>query len=65
VQGHRTVLVDGRVSATWTVRGPHLEISPLRPLTAPERDAVHTEAEDLAAFLDQGIEDIRVDRPAR
>ncbi|MEU9556404.1 winged helix DNA-binding domain-containing protein [Streptomyces fumanus] len=60
VEGHRTVLVDGRVTATWTVRDHRLEIGPLRPLTAPEREAVHTEAEELAAFLDAGIEDIRL-----
>ncbi|MEU3460712.1 winged helix DNA-binding domain-containing protein [Streptomyces sp. NPDC006733] len=64
VAGHRTVLVDGRVTATWTVREQQLRISPLRPLTAPEQKAVHTEAQDLATFLDASIEDIRLDTAA-
>ncbi|MFJ1746459.1 winged helix DNA-binding domain-containing protein [Streptomyces sp. NPDC088116] len=61
VAGHRTVLVDGRVTATWTVRDRQLHINSLRPLTAPEQEAVHTEAQDLAAFLDADIEHIRLD----
>ncbi|GAB7183542.1 winged helix DNA-binding domain-containing protein [Kitasatospora sp. Ki12] len=61
VAGHRTVLVDGRVTATWTVRDHRLRISSLRPLTAPEREAVHTEAQHLTAFLDDGIEHIELD----
>ncbi|MEU1514739.1 winged helix DNA-binding domain-containing protein [Streptomyces sp. NPDC005811] len=61
VAGHRVVLVDGRVSATWTVRGHHLRISPLRPLTAGEEEAVRAEAGDLAAFLDQDIAHVRLD----
>ncbi|MEU9580758.1 winged helix DNA-binding domain-containing protein [Streptomyces chilikensis] len=61
VAGHRTVLVDGRVTATWTVRDQRLRISPLRPLTAPEQEAVRAEAEDLAAFLDEGVEDVQLD----
>ncbi|MFE9635756.1 winged helix DNA-binding domain-containing protein [Streptomyces sp. NPDC006463] len=56
VAGHRAVLVDGRVAATWTVRDQHLHITPLRPLVASEREAVHAEAQDLAAFLDQGMD---------
>ncbi|MHA6763911.1 winged helix DNA-binding domain-containing protein [Streptacidiphilus sp. PAMC 29251] len=59
VAGHRTVLVDGRVSATWTVRDHHLHISPLRPLAAPEQEAVHAEAQELTTFLDSGITDIQ------
>ncbi|MFD0279073.1 winged helix DNA-binding domain-containing protein [Kitasatospora sp. NPDC127111] len=61
VAGHRLVLVDGRVTATWTVRGNHLRVSPLRPLTAPEREAVRAEAQDLSAFLDADIEHVRLD----
>ncbi|CAL9352043.1 winged helix DNA-binding domain-containing protein [Streptomyces sp. enrichment culture] len=60
VAGHRTVLVDGRVTATWTVRDRRLSISSLRPLSAPEREAVRAEAHVLATFLDEGIEDIRL-----
>ncbi|REE94763.1 winged helix DNA-binding domain-containing protein [Thermomonospora umbrina] len=61
VAGHRAVLVDGRVAATWTVRDRRLHITPLRPLTASERDAVHAEAQDLTTFLDEDIEHIRLD----
>ncbi|MFJ2215529.1 winged helix DNA-binding domain-containing protein [Streptomyces sp. NPDC101062] len=61
VAGHRTVLVDGRVTATWTARDHRLSVSPLRPLTAPEQEAVHAEAQDLAAFLDDGIEQVHLD----
>ncbi|MFD5753544.1 winged helix DNA-binding domain-containing protein [Streptomyces sp. NPDC127033] len=61
VAGHRTVLVDGRVTATWTVRDHRLHVSPLRPLTAPEEDAVQAEAWDLAAFLDGDIERVQLD----
>lgn len=60
VAGHRTVLVDGRVTATWTVRDHQLRISPLRPLTAPEQEAVRAEAQDLTAFLDEDIEHVRL-----
>lgn len=61
VAGHRMVLVDGRVTATWTVRDRLLRVSPLRPLTRAEREAVRAEAQDLAVFLDEGIEDVRFD----
>ncbi|RPK33366.1 General stress protein 69 [Streptomyces sp. ADI92-24] len=61
VAGHRTVLVDGRVTATWTVRDHQLHISSLRPLTALEQEAVYTEAQDLTAFLDNRIEHIQLD----
>ncbi|MER5432205.1 winged helix DNA-binding domain-containing protein [Streptomyces sp. NPDC002588] len=61
VAGHRTVLVDGRVTATWTVRDHRLRISPLRPLTAPEQEAVRAEAQDLSTFLDEDIEHVRLD----
>ncbi|GII78970.1 hypothetical protein Sru01_39520 [Sphaerisporangium rufum] len=60
VAGHRAVLVDGRVSATWAVRDHLLRIDPLRPLTAKERQAVRAEAEDLAAFLDDDIKHVRL-----
>ncbi|MEU9834243.1 winged helix DNA-binding domain-containing protein [Streptosporangium sp. NPDC048047] len=60
VAGHRMVLVDGRVTATWAVRDHRLHISPLRPLTAPEQEAVRAEAQDLIAFLDEGIDHIHL-----
>jgi hypothetical protein len=59
VAGLRAVLVDGRAAATWTVRGDGLDVTPLRPLSAAERDAVHDEARALGAFLDQGIGRVR------
>ncbi|WP_069769364.1 winged helix DNA-binding domain-containing protein [Streptomyces sp. LUP30] len=61
VAGHRTVLVDGRVTATWTVRNHRLHISPLRPLTALEQEAVCAEAQDLTTFLDNDNEHIQLD----
>jgi hypothetical protein len=55
VQGARFVLVDGRVSATWTTSVADGEatvrIAPLRPLDADERVDVVTEGERLAGFL--------------
>ncbi|MEU8698071.1 winged helix DNA-binding domain-containing protein [Streptomyces sp. NPDC048680] len=60
VAGHRTVLVDGRVTATWAVRDRLLRISALRPLTGPEQEAVRAEAQGLTAFLDQDIEGVRL-----
>ncbi|WP_433894200.1 winged helix DNA-binding domain-containing protein [Streptomyces sp. CA-111067] len=64
VAGHRTVLVDGRVTATWAVRDRRLGVSPLRPLTRVEQEAVRAEAQDLAAFLDDWIEHVVFDDPA-
>ncbi|WP_367318987.1 winged helix DNA-binding domain-containing protein [Streptomyces sp. HUAS ZL42] len=61
VAGHRTVLVDGRVTATWTVHHHRLIISPLRSLTALEQEAVRAEAQDLSTFLDEDIEHVRLD----
>ncbi|MFG2597836.1 winged helix DNA-binding domain-containing protein [Streptomyces sp. NPDC048462] len=61
VAGHRAVLVDGRVAATWSVREHRLHISPFRALTTQEREAVHAEAQDLSVFLDEGIEQVRLD----
>ncbi|GAA2331342.1 winged helix DNA-binding domain-containing protein [Streptomyces kunmingensis] len=61
VAGHRTVLVDGRVTASWTVRDDRLRISPLRPLTPQEQEAVHAEAQNLTGFLDEGIEHVHLD----
>ncbi|WP_416983200.1 winged helix DNA-binding domain-containing protein [Streptomyces sp. T028] len=61
VAGHRMVLVDGRVTATWTVRDHHLRITPLRPLTPGEEEAVHAEAEDLTAFLDADIDEVVIE----
>jgi hypothetical protein len=51
VAGERVVLVDGRVSATWTVTAETVVVTPLRHFTRPERVAVKEEAEQVAFFL--------------
>lgn len=61
VQGARVVLVDGRVTATWTITGEVLRVEPLRPLTRRERDEVAAEAEPLLALHGGG----RLELPAR
>jgi hypothetical protein len=69
VQGARFVLVDGRVTGTWTtsVRGDvlHLDVTAHRSLTATERDDVVQEATRLAAFLADGdpVSDVRLTGP--
>ncbi|WP_173164209.1 winged helix DNA-binding domain-containing protein [Phytohabitans suffuscus] len=54
VAGARFVLVDGRVSATWTLTGGVLGVDPLRPLSRGERDEVAAEARDLLALYGGG-----------
>ncbi|AXB42503.1 winged helix DNA-binding domain-containing protein [Amycolatopsis albispora] len=51
VAGIRVVLVDGRVSATWTVADGTVQVEPLRPFTKAERGGVEEEREALQAFL--------------
>lgn len=51
VAGQRVVLVDGRVSATWTVDNDTVVVNPLRRFTPAERDEVMAEAEELSFFL--------------
>jgi hypothetical protein len=57
VAGERVVLVDGRVSATWTVADATVVVLPLRRLTTPERREVAEEGGELAAFLTDGESD--------
>ncbi|MCV0403080.1 MAG: winged helix DNA-binding domain-containing protein [Chloroflexi bacterium] len=45
-----TVLVDGRVAATWRFDADRVNVEPLRDLDRTERDAVDEEGERLAAF---------------
>jgi len=52
VRGARFVLVDGRVSATWTVADGEVRVDPLRPLTRGERDEVAAEASALTRLFD-------------
>ncbi|MEV4142745.1 winged helix DNA-binding domain-containing protein [Amycolatopsis sp. NPDC049691] len=57
VAGERVVLVDGRVSATWTVEHDTVTVVPLRKLAKAERTAVAEEGSALAAFLSDGESD--------
>lgn len=61
VAGERVVLVDGRVSATWTTDEDTVVVQPLRRLTRLERAEVTNEGGELASFLTDGeSERIRV-----
>ncbi|MGW5744104.1 winged helix DNA-binding domain-containing protein [Amycolatopsis sp. NPDC003861] len=57
VAGERVVLVDGRVSATWTVPDGAVVVHPLRPLTKTERGEVTAEGSAVATFLSDGEND--------
>ncbi|QFY13071.1 winged helix DNA-binding domain-containing protein [Nonomuraea phyllanthi] len=57
VSGARVVLVDGRVTATWTQDAGTVTVTPLRDLTRAERTAVAEEGADLASFLSGGDSD--------
>ncbi|GGV32416.1 hypothetical protein GCM10010277_16930 [Streptomyces longisporoflavus] len=60
VAGQRAVLVDGRVAATWTTHDHQLRVTPLRPFSSPEREAITEEANALAVFLDQDITRVEI-----
>jgi hypothetical protein len=45
-----TVLVDGRVAATWSLDGERVRVTPLVPLPRRWRREVEAEADALAAF---------------
>jgi hypothetical protein len=49
-----TVLVDGFVAATWSRRGPLVEVAAFRPLSAADRSAVEAGAERLVGFVAPG-----------
>ncbi|GIF40952.1 winged helix DNA-binding domain-containing protein [Actinoplanes xinjiangensis] len=51
---HPTVLVDGFVAATWSRKGPLVEIAPFRPLRPVDRSAVEAEAERVVGFVAPG-----------
>ncbi|WP_410616563.1 winged helix DNA-binding domain-containing protein [Amycolatopsis sp. lyj-109] len=57
VAGERVALVDGRVSATWTVTEGTVVVRPLRRLTPSELGEVAAEGSALAAFLSDGESD--------
>ncbi|MEU4222519.1 DNA glycosylase AlkZ-like family protein, partial [Actinoplanes sp. NPDC026623] len=54
VTGTRVVLVDGRVTATWTVEDATVSVVPLRALSDAERDAVAEQGHALASLLCDG-----------
>ncbi|WP_124269304.1 winged helix DNA-binding domain-containing protein [Streptomyces sp. ADI96-02] len=54
VAGARVVLVDGRVTATWTVEADTVVVTPLRRITRADRAAVAEEGAELASFLSDG-----------
>ncbi len=51
VAGARVVLVDGRVSASWTVDDGIVTVAPLRAFTRAEADEVTEEGQRMAMFL--------------
>ncbi|MEW2390949.1 winged helix DNA-binding domain-containing protein [Streptomyces venezuelae] len=62
VAGERVVLVDGRVSATWTVEQDTVVTKPLRRFTRAERADVAEEGRAVAMFLsDKASERVRID----
>ncbi|MFE5740425.1 DNA glycosylase AlkZ-like family protein [Streptomyces celluloflavus] len=60
VAGQRAVLIDGRVAATWTTGDRRLTISLLRNLTRTEERELEAEGQNLATFMDQGIDTIHI-----
>ncbi|GAA4533401.1 winged helix DNA-binding domain-containing protein [Amycolatopsis samaneae] len=64
VAGERVVLVDGRVSATWTVEGDAVAVTPLRRFSRAERAEVAEEGQALASFLSEsGDARVRIAAP--
>ncbi|MCX5214343.1 winged helix DNA-binding domain-containing protein [Kitasatospora sp. NBC_00240] len=53
VAGTRVVLLDGRVAATWTAEADTVHVTPLRPFTRADRDAVTEQGQALASFLSE------------
>ncbi|XVQ15465.1 winged helix DNA-binding domain-containing protein [Spirillospora sp. CA-255316] len=54
VAGARVVLVDGRVSATWTVKAGTVIVTPLHRFSRADRTAIAEQGQALAAFLSEG-----------
>lgn len=57
VTGARVVLVDGRVSATWTAEAGTVTVTPLRGLSPAEHADVAEQGGALASFLSDGDSD--------
>ncbi|GAA2793779.1 winged helix DNA-binding domain-containing protein [Saccharopolyspora taberi] len=61
VAGARVVLVDGRVSATWTVEDGTVIVTPLRRMSRAERAEVGEQGGQVASFLsDQDSDRVRI-----
>nr|WP_209310782.1 winged helix DNA-binding domain-containing protein [Streptomyces spiramenti] len=60
VAGERVVLVDGRVSATWTVHDDRVAVTPLRALSRAEHRDVREEGGALSEFLGTASGDVRI-----
>ncbi|MFC4536385.1 winged helix DNA-binding domain-containing protein [Sphaerisporangium dianthi] len=54
VAGARVVLVDGRVTATWSAEDGTVIVAPLRRLSRADRTAVAEQGRELASFLSDG-----------
>ncbi|MEE1740517.1 winged helix DNA-binding domain-containing protein [Streptomyces sp. BE147] len=54
VAGERVVLVDGRVSATWSVDAGTVAVTPLRRFSRADRADVAEQGGELASFLSEG-----------
>jgi hypothetical protein len=66
VSGARVVLVDGRVTATWTVDAGIVVITPLRGFTRAEHTAVTEEGQSLVSFLSGNDSDrVQIVAPSR
>jgi hypothetical protein len=57
VAGARVVLVDGRVSATWSVQDATVIVTPLRRFSRADRDAITEQGQALALFLSDNDSD--------
>ncbi|AJZ84246.1 winged helix DNA-binding domain-containing protein [Streptomyces sp. AgN23] len=57
VAGERVVLVDGRVTATWSVDTGTVVVTPLGLLSQADRTAVAEEGREVASFLSDGESD--------
>jgi hypothetical protein len=61
-RGDQTVLVDGRIAASWKLRRAArvttVEIAPHRPIPKRVHRELRTEAERIARFCVPGVEDV-------
>ncbi|RAO31119.1 hypothetical protein ONO23_03945 [Micromonospora noduli] len=57
VAGERVVLVDGRVTATWSVDSGTVTVNPLRGFSRADQAAVTEQGQELASFLSDNESD--------